>query len=369
MKKVNLIFATTIFVVVCIGMSSCKDNVGTPNSYSKSGLYLGVTGFNGELYSYKHNSKNFRLLNSESRFDFTRFVGGLELMNGTLLYYTVDNVIRLMDKSHFPDDLTKVAIVTFTDGIDQGSGFKNSKYESVSAVSESLKSARVDGLPIEAYTIGLKGGDVQDQERFESDLRALSSSSENAMLVSNMNEVESKFQEIAKSLYSETSTTLITITCPGQNNEQKVRFTFDGGLSNADDSKCYIEGIWNNKKRVISDIITEGMECSNGESIKFDNVGGIDCSFVLENVIRTEGKGDFVKSKIQMWLKSSDGKWQKNSEFSPEDSEDPIIEQKSAAIMLVIDCSSSLKESGLKQLKEAANNFIITLSRSVKNEE
>jgi len=47
---------------------------------------------------------------------------------GTILYYSVDRAIDVLQSATLPNDLQKVALVTFTDGLDQGSFMLNNKY-------------------------------------------------------------------------------------------------------------------------------------------------------------------------------------------------------------------------------------------------
>lgn len=331
--------------------------------YYTSGLYLGVMGFNNALYPYQYNSSNFRLLTSSSESSFQSHISGLETDIGTALYYAVDKAVSNLENSRFPADLSKVAIVTFTDGLDVGSVEYGDEYESVSAVSQHLKSARVDGKAIDAYAIGLKGNDVTNVSRFKENLTALSSSASNAMEVADMDEVNAKFQEIANSLYNETKTLSISIVSPGLTNGQKFRFTFDGNLDEATSSTCYIEGVWDRKNNVLSSVSYQGLKCSNGSSVSLTKEESIFYSFTLKDVVFSDDRV-FAKSKIQMWLQEG-GIWSKNSEFNPNSSSDPVVEQKSAVIMLVLDCSSSLGTQGLQQVQTAAKNFISTLYSSV----
>lgn len=412
MKKTNLMFAAFLFVAVCVGFASCDDdsasstvtagdfvdlglsvkwascNVGASlpegygdfytydeamtsfeglkkTKYHTSGLYLGIVGFNNSLYQYTYDSYDFRLLRSASKSAFQGFVNGLKIDDGTTLYYAVDEAVSKLENSVFPDDLTKVAIVTFTDGLDVGSVEYADKHESVSAVSQHLKSARVNGKSVDAYAIGLRGNDVTNISRFRENLTALSSSASNAMEVSDMSEVNAKFQEIANSLYNETKTLSVTIVTPGLTNGQKLRFTFDGNLSSATSSECYMEGVWDRTNNRLTSVTYVGMKSGSGSSVSLTKTESIFYAFTLEDVVRTDGN-DFAMSKVQMWLEDG-GLWAKNSEFDPEDSEDPVVEQKSAVIMLVLDCSSSLGTTGLSQIKTAANNFISTLASSVGN--
>ena len=427
MKKSKFNFTIFIFLAVCVGFSSCNDddddhgyngnvsngnvstgdfidlglsvkwascNVGASSpseyggyytyeeaiagnmgssmlgktKYHTSGLYLGVKGFNDDLYSYSYNLNPFRLLRSGSKSDFQSFVNGLKMAEGTLLYYGVDEAINDLEKSSFPDDLSKVAIVTFTDGLDLGSIEKGDKYESSSSVSQRLKSTRVDGKSIDAYAIGVKGSDVNAERysRFQANLKALSSTESNAIEVADMSEVNAKFQEIATSLYNETQTLSITIVTPGLLNGERFRFTFDGNRASATSSSCYIEGVWDRTNNVLSQVTYVGLKSSSGSRVSLTKGEKISYSFTLQDVVLADSRV-FDKNKIQMWLQDG-GIWGKNSEFNPSASNDAVIKQKSAVIMLVLDCSSSLGSSGLQQIKTAANNFISTLATSVGNQ-
>ena len=67
---------------------------------------------------------------------------------------------------------------------------------------------------------------------------------------------------------------------------------------------------------------------------------------------------DYVK--LYNWVESTE-QWQYNSEFTPAGNTEIVDEYKSAMIMLVLDCSSSLG-SDFVNMQTAANGFIETLS-------
>ena len=74
-----------------------------------SGVYLGILGFNQQLYSYPVCG-----LTKENKSEFNAFVDGLTMKNGTLLYYSVDQAINTLQAAQMPDDVSTAAIVTFT---------------------------------------------------------------------------------------------------------------------------------------------------------------------------------------------------------------------------------------------------------------
>ena len=88
---------------------------------------------------------------------------------------------------------------------------------------------------------------------------------------------------------------------------------------------------------------------------------GIFDLFSFQNLTDMNGvqiSTDYVKQ--YNWLESS-AQWQYNSEFTPSGNTEVVNEYKSAMIMLVLDCSSSLG-SDFTNMKTAANGFIETLS-------
>ncbi len=164
------------------------------------GLYMGITGFNQQLMT-----KDFSLLNKTTKGAFTGFVASLDTLQGTVLFYAVDKSLDALAAVPYPINLRNVAIVTFTDGLDQGSLMLTDKgylsdTQYASTLSSRIGNMTVHGCPLQAYTIGLKGTDVTNNEMFMSNLRSLASSENNVALVNNMEEVKAKFQTIADNL-------------------------------------------------------------------------------------------------------------------------------------------------------------------------
>ena len=172
-----------------------------PDNGLESGIYLGINAFNQQLYKYP-----VLLLNEASLSGFNGFIDGLTMKNGTLQFYAVDEALNIMQETTLPSDVSTVALVTFTDGLDQGSFMMNSTYESndqyLDAIQKRIQEETISGQNIEAYSIGLKGDDVKDIATFRDNLRKLASSDENATEVTSMSEVNAKFQEIAEKLSS-----------------------------------------------------------------------------------------------------------------------------------------------------------------------
>lgn len=331
------------------------------------GLYMGITGFNQQLYT-----KPISILNRATRSDFTGFVSSLSTKDATVLYYAVDKSLDALDASPFPKNLRNVAIVTFTDGLDQGSlmltdqGYL-SDTQYASALSSRINGMSVHGCPLQAYTIGLKGTDVTNNEMFMSNLRSLASSENNVALVNNMDEVKAKFQTIADNLaktsYSYSHT--LTLTIPGVSNGTRIRFTFDnvnsGTVAN---SQKYIEGTFNLASRTLTNVTYHGMTSTSGSTIRPKGTNGIFVTYAFDGLTLDDPSERINKNMIKEWYWVNDySKWQINSEFTPGSIDNVEVEATytSAIVMLVLDCSSSLG-SDFAKLKTAANDFIYTLA-------
>lgn len=345
------------------------------NSYyekhSASGLYVAITGFNDQLTKYRSSSsyKNFYSI-KDSYSDLYNFCSSLKTNDGTVLYYAVENAIDILSGAEFPSDLTNVSLITFTDGLDQGSSAYNPSYGSASeylnALNKRLKSVKVGGLPINAYTIGLKGNDVRDDAQFQQNIEKLATTPSNAMLVTNINEVNAKFQELAASLYSESASQALTLTIPKPYNNTKIRFTFDVGKNgDAAASEYYIEGTYNDNDGALTGITYKGVTSSSGSKVMAKSAGVINIAFSF-NKLEFKNGFEMTTSNIRQWeLIPNTGQWQINSEFNPDKSVDKTVEQKSAAVMLLLDCSSSLGND-FSSVKNAAQNFLKTLNNAYK---
>ena len=323
-----------------------------------SGIYMGVMGFNSQLYT-----KSIGSLSSTTKSSYTSFVNNLSSSKGTLLYYGVENALDALKNADVPEDLINVTLVTFTDGLDQGSFMMQSKYEDnntyLSALNNRIKNDKIENVSINAYSIGLRGNDVTDVAQFQKNLQYLASSEENAVEVSDISEVNAKFQEIANDVYNESFSNTVGLTIPGQSDGTKIRFTFDN-VSNATNSTMYIEGTFRLSDRALVDLTYHGVSCSSGNVIVGEQ-DGIFITFTFEEVKSLTSR-TISASNIDQWsYVSSSGNWQINSEFIPESDTEMEVTRKSALIMLVLDCSSSLG-SQFSTVKTQANNFIGTLA-------
>lgn len=334
----------------------------TIDSLAKSGVYMGVMGFNKQLYA-----KPISILNTDSKNAFDTFVDSMEMKNGTLLCYAVDNAVDSLGSTVLPDNLSKVAVVTFTDGLDQGSidmieavtgQYYDSDDEYLDEIKRKISTYSLAGIPITAYSVGVKGSDVKDLTKFQSTLKQLASSNEYAIEVNNMSELNKTFKAIADTLNRARNYQTVPIVMPGLSNGTRVRFTFDN-VADANKSTLYIEGTYNRRERTLTDVKYYGMSSTSGSVVAGEISEVIFTKFTFESIL-TKDNTFINKSFINEWYKTSDGAWQVNSEFDPDQQPDIELVQSSMLIMLVLDCSSSLGDE-FATVQSAAKNFISTM--------
>ena len=152
-------------------------------------IYLGIIGFNKSLYP-----KAIDILANSTSPLYSNFVSHLTREDGSLLYYSVDQALDMLTKHPFSTPLSSVNLITFTDGLDQDSPQMTAKNpdgnDYLIALSQRIGSTLVQGLPLTAYCLGLHGDDVTDDVQFQSNLRQLATSDENAIEVKSMSAVQ-----------------------------------------------------------------------------------------------------------------------------------------------------------------------------------
>ena len=202
MKAFMKATATMMLIAVVMMSAGCTkpDDPNNPNSggnggngggssATTEGIYLGVIGFNRNLYT-----KEIKLLNSSSESEFTNFIENLRADNLTGLYYADYQALEKLNSYAEPPKLKNVALVTFTDGLDNyslnDSETNPESYGSKLAyrvgLHNKIVSEPIYGKSVAAYTIGLKGDDVNDEAEFQDNLNKLASVNSNAFQVSNM---------------------------------------------------------------------------------------------------------------------------------------------------------------------------------------
>lgn len=368
-------FVLSICVAVLLALlgSACNDDPvdptpTPPNPASKEGIYLGVIGFNDQLYI-----KDITYLNSSSYQSFTNFVDNLTPGNGTALYFADYTALKKMSAYPKPKELRNVALVTFTDGLDNistaNSQYDPEGYGSTSAYRNALHdmimNVPIHGVSVSAYSIGLKGGDVTDEAQFMETLRKLASSNNNVFQVANMDEAMARFSEIASSLYSISTSVNLGVNVPGGYDEgQKLRFTFDD-VTAAGQSTRFIEATYrrtSNSTRTLDNIIYYGL-APGRSSIASTSSQGAYYQFLFQGLAYLDGTpiSQADMANIKLWKQTSTGAWDKETEFNPASSTTVTEDKNSALIILVLDCTTSLG-SDFVNMQNSAKQFIGTLA-------
>ncbi len=333
-----------------------------PVAKSQEGMYVGMMGFNNNLYPYP-----FDILTASNLSTHQNFVSNLTMANGTILYHAVYTSLDNIIKAPVPTKLENVSIITFTDGLDIGSWRMNSDYPSevlyLAAVNKQIKRTYIDGIKLDAYAVGVKGSDVTDVARFENDLHQLASDSSNVYSVSNMDEVNARFQEIAAKIYNTKVNYSLTIKLPAPEPGSIIRFTFDN-VTDANNSIYYIEGTYDYDFSanigILKDVVYNGVQCSDG-ALWASVPDGIFDIFTIHDISNNLGERISTSSMRQWSYIPSTNSWQINSEFDPSSNSSSTEERTSALVMLVLDCSSSLN-SDFSQMQTAAKNFLSILA-------
>ena len=330
---------------------------GPVNPIVDTGIYMGITGYNQTLIT-----KELTNLDSTTVAGFNSFVDGLTSQPGRLLYYSVDKALDALNTAMRPAHLQNVAVVTFTQGLDQGSLMMTDKYDTDAEYAQALQARIADehvyGRPIKAYTVGLMNENVKDANKFRSNLYALSSDSTKAVEVNSVAEANVQFQAIADDLVSRNMSETLTLMFPGVGTGTRIRFTLDEvNDATVDDSQVYIEGVFSLKTRSLTNITYHGMTCTSGDSVAASSVEGVFVSLVFES-IQLDSEESIEKKNIQEWYWIEDQQeWEHSTEFSADRLPDVESTYSSALVMLLLDCSSVMDEN-FGELKTAANSFI-----------
>lgn len=342
------------------------DNLGRIDNFKiggvpiKSGVYLGVIAFSDDF-----QLKSIGDLNTATKSAYQSFVSSQTMNGSTHLYYAVENAINLLKSVELPEDLVSVSLVTFTDGLDDGSLFMTSSGytsndEYLTELNNQIKNTKISNLDINAYTIGFDEGFVVDKDLFNKNLRMLSSKEDNATTVKSIKDVENKLKEISDQIYQENHFSSVSVIINGKENGTILRVTLDGTTAAA--SKKYIEGTFNFADQSLLNVKYVGVTSESGSTVSYDTrIGNSKFQYIFEDVKTLDGSTIEPKN-INFWTYiPSSGLWQETNEGST--GSEPEVEtlKKSAVVVFVLDCSSSLSNN-FTELKTYANNFISTLA-------
>ena len=350
------------------------DNLGRIDNFKlggvpiKSGVYLGIIAFSDGL-----DIKEIGDLTTSTKSSYQTFVNNQSMKGSTHLYYAVENAINMLKDTKYPDDLTSISLVTFTDGLDDGSLFMtNNGYttndEYLQTLNSQIKSTKVNNLNINAYTIGFNGGYVVDLSQFDKNLKLLASKDENAKTVKNISDVENCLKEISDQINKENHYNNVSVIINGKSNGTIIRITLDN-VNNASSSNMYIEGKFNFADQSLIDVKYVGVTCENGSTIGYDSrISNSKFKYIFEDVKTNDGT-TINPSNIKFWTYiPTSNLWQATNEGGTDSEPEVETLRKSAVVVFAIDCSSSLS-SDFSKIKTYANNFINTLASYGNDEE
>ncbi|MDR2784932.1 MAG: hypothetical protein LBB83_03345 [Treponema sp.] len=305
---------------------------------------------------------------------------------GTSMYYAVHQALANLsaNASFFPDNLATVNIVTFTDGLDNNStspaltplenqnfaGRRVSEYQSY--LSSQIESRRVRGKPVTAYSVGLRGNDVDvsNQGAFMESLRTVASAPKdrNAQEITNFANLREKFQEIADKLSESNEINTFELITPAFPAGAKVRMTFDIPMGNnspsaAANSRNYFEGevtYTGGQYRLINIRYAGNVKSSSGQQVtgSFNQT----VKYIFEGFEGYNSKrGD---SRPRQWSQTENSTvWQVNSEYDTGDAPETIPIKNPTVVYLILDCSTSLGNPNIVEIRKAAKEFLDILYR------
>ena len=330
------------------------DSIKVSNRGGAPLSYIGIVGFNSQL-----NTSDIGILTPTTASQYKSFVYKLPKRDGTILYYAVDNALDMLENAHIESPLKSVNVITFTDGLDQGSIVLNDKYSSsaayLDALGERIATTRIEDLPVNSYSVGLRGSDVSDMSQFRQNLQLLASSADNFFMVNSISALRSKFQDIANQIISVSTRQSMSVRVIGVETGTRMRFVFDDKA--AANSELYIEGTFDLQDRSLHDVTYHGIKATSGKTVQ-GTQDDIFVTFTFTGMRLDAGTSLIPTSSVKHYYMSpSSTSWQANSEFSPSGNTQRNVSHSGTLIFLVLDCSSSLG-SDISLMRQYANEFI-----------
>ena len=364
------------------------------NQADPEGIYVGIIKFanlaNDITTSYSYYGTPPILLNSSGRSNLLSTLNSYYYKAseiGTAMFYGVHMALANLKtrEAYYPTNLDSVSVITFTDGLDntsanlrlagytlEGKEFANNAVYSA-YVRDEIENRTIADLPITAYSVGVRGNDVNDETAFQNNLIAIASPG-NHNVLDNFADVQSIFDGIADGLNIIQGTTAVfTMKTTLLDEGTRVRMTFDldanGSISA---SQRYIEGtigLVNNSTFTFYDIIYNGgISSAAGAGPLIGTISGTQVNFVFDNItITNSNTGEPTAynppaNQTRQWLiYPGSSMWGPNAEYSSDGSSTTTIERRSAIVYLVLDCSTSLSETQVSQIRDAATSFVESL--------
>lgn len=333
------------------------------------GVFMGIVAFNNRV-----TTKPISQLDQISKDDFTSFVDDLQMGNATLLYYAVDQSINMLESQTFPSNLSNAVLVTFTDGLDQGSLAMKPEHRTskgyASYLAERIPQTAIQGIPLTAYAIGLKSNDVVDDELFMYNLASLSSKSDDEdnpdnpyiSTVEDIDGLQKQLTDLYDSLNKQISKRVVTISVPMMSHGDLYRYTLDGAADDVTKSQIWFEGTFNIDNKSLENVTYHGFTSATGSTIATVQ-DDINVKIILNDCRNLEGGLLQVNNtEFDQWIYiPSHDKWGHNDENAK--GGDVTVEdiKSSMAILFALDCSTSLGDL-FPLVQETAKSFILRLA-------
>lgn len=396
MKKFTKAIAAIMLTVAVVCVAGCTkpDDPNNPNNGGNegggnnggnggggnatelpAGMYLGVIGFNQQLYT-----RSITRLDAAAIQETKQFIENLQLGGATLLYHAVNTSLDMLASNGIPNDLINVSIVNFTDGLDEGS-YTFSNYSSgaqyLQAVTQRIRNEKIADVSIEAHTIGTQGNDVfsYDLTEFLNNLNGISSlpSDKYVHFVTNFSDVQAAFREIAENLHQQSTNSILTLRLPVPDPNTRIRFSFDITTApphqpnEAIESEHYIEGVYVNDsegKGVLTGVQYVGLSSTSGSTVTAVSMEPPFAVFKLEGMMDADGhnfSNNTIAHLLEWKYNTNASAWIHNSEFTSSGNTEVTNEYYSSLVMLNLDCSESLGAEKFGELKTYAKEFVDVL--------
>jgi hypothetical protein len=360
------------------------------------GVYIGIISFAGDATDLTNgtpvllNSSGVNSLTGPNGMINTKY--NISSQIGTALFYGVHRALaNLTAMTAYPDKLDSVNVITFTDGLDNGSSGIAEFYpiegqtfdkddDYATYVDGQIDTRTINGKPITAYSVGVLGDDFKgNTTEFENNLKLIASAGNDKKL-DDFSSLQTTFNGIADNLLTVNSSTNFNMRTPLLSNGTQVLMTFDvpgTDHSDAEGSSKYLKGTITRTGTTYafgSITYSSGLGSTQGAGPITGTVNGSEVTFAFTGMNGydpvTDGAFDPVTQKplnAKQWtMTSSQTQWVVNPEYKIGGGTNTQVEKRSAIIYLVLDASTSLDTTQIGHIRSAVNNFINSIYDRVK---